>query len=83
MDYKNVVYKNINGVLLILDIYGFLKNIYKFFFVIVYVYGGSWVYGDKIIFDVLSFVLDIFRSEGYIIISIFYEFMWNKENFNK
>ncbi|OOM07360.1 alpha/beta hydrolase [Clostridium saccharobutylicum] len=83
MDYKNIVYKNTNGVPLTLDIYGPSKNIYKSSPVIVYVHGGSWAYGDKTIPDALSPVLDTFRSEGYTIISTSYELMRNKENFNK
>ncbi|MBW6409190.1 alpha/beta hydrolase [Clostridium weizhouense] len=83
MSYKNVVYKNTNNAELTLDIYNPLKNIYKKSPVIVYVHGGSWVYGDKTIPEALSPVLNIFRENGFTIISTSYELMKNKENFQK
>ncbi|OOM81973.1 phenmedipham hydrolase [Clostridium puniceum] len=83
MSYKDVVYKNTNGVPLTLDIYAPLKQVYKTSPVLLYVHGGSFVYGDKNIPDTLSPILDTFREQGYTIISTSYELMRNKENFNK
>ena len=83
MSYKDVVYKNTNGVSLTLDIYGPLKQVYKSSPVLLYVHGGSFAYGDKNIPNALSPILDTFREQGYTIISTSYELMKNKENFNK
>ncbi|MGN0145417.1 MAG: alpha/beta hydrolase fold domain-containing protein [Clostridium sp.] len=83
IDYKDITYKNTNGVPLKLDIYAPLKNVYKKSPVILYVHGGSWVYGDKSLPTALTPVLDIFREQGYTIISTSYELMRNTENFNK
>lgn len=81
--YKDVVYKSTNGVNLTLDIYSPKTQVYKQSPVILYVHGGSWVYGDKSLPQALTPVLDAFRDEGYTIISTSYELMRNKENFNK
>lgn len=83
MNYKDVVYKDTNGVKLTLDIYSPINNVYKKSPVILYVHGGSWVYGDKSLPEALSPVLDTFREQGYTIISTSYELMRNKEDFNK
>ncbi|WP_294153106.1 alpha/beta hydrolase [uncultured Clostridium sp.] len=83
IDYKDVIYKNTNNVPLTLDIYSPIKNIYKKSPVILYVHGGSWVYGDKSLPTALTPVLDTFREQGYTIISTSYELMRDKENFSK
>ena len=83
IDYKDIIYKNTNGVPLTLDIYSPLKKIYKKSPVILYVHGGSWVYGDKSLPSALTPVLDTFREQGYTIISTSYELMKNEENFSK
>lgn len=83
VSYKDVVYKNTNGVPLTLDIYAPLKKVYKTSPVLLYVHGGSFAYGNKNIPDTLSPILDTFREQGYTIISTSYELMKNKENFNK
>jgi len=83
MNYKDVIYKNTNGVPLTLDIYSPLKKNNSPSPVILYVHGGSWVYGDKSIPNALNPVLNAFREEGYTIISTSYELMRDKANFNK
>jgi len=83
MSYKDVVYKNTNGVSLTLDIYAPIKQVYKSSPILLYVHGGSFAYGDKNIPNALSPILDTFREQGYTIISTSYELMKNKENFNK
>lgn len=83
MNYKDVIYKNTNGTQLSLDIYSPIKQVYKSSPVILYVHGGSWAYGDKTIPEALTPVLDIFREQGYTIISTSYELMRNKESFDK
>lgn len=83
MNYKDVIYKNTNGIPLTLDIYGPINKVYKYSPVLLYVHGGSWAYGDKSIPDALSPILDTFRDQGYTIISTSYELMKDKENFSK
>ncbi|MBV7275995.1 alpha/beta hydrolase [Clostridium sp. PL3] len=83
MNYKDIIYKNTNGVPLTLDIYSSLKKDGNPSPVILYVHGGSWVYGDKSIPDALSPVLNTFREEGYTIICTSYELKRDKANFNK
>lgn len=83
MNYKDIIYKNTNGVPLTLDIYSSLKKNSDPSPVILYVHGGSWVYGDKSIPNALSPVLNAFREEGYTIISTSYELMRGKANFDK
>jgi acetyl esterase/lipase len=83
MSYKDVVYKNTNGVSLTLDIYGPIKQVYKSSPVLLYVHGGSFAYGDKNIPNALSPILDTFREQGYTIISTSYELMKDRENFRK
>lgn len=82
-DYTEVEYKNTNGVPLTLDIFNAKKEVKNGSPVIIYVHGGSWVYGDKEIPDAISPLLDAFREEGYAIISTSYELMRGEENFNK
>jgi len=83
MSHKDIVYKDTNGVKLTLDIYGPIKNVYTKSPVILYVHGGSWVYGNKALPEALTPVLDTFREQGYTIISTSYELMRKKEDFNK
>lgn len=82
-DYNEVEYKNTNGVPLTLDIFNAKKELKNGSPVIIYVHGGSWVYGDKEIPSAISPLLDAFREEGYSIISTSYELMRGEENFNK
>lgn len=82
-DYKEVQYKNTNGIPLTLDIFEAKKSLKKGSPVLLYVHGGSWVYGTKEIPDVISPLLDAFREEGFVIISTSYELMRGEENFNK
>ncbi|MCF0149401.1 MAG: alpha/beta hydrolase [Clostridium sp.] len=82
-DYIEVEYKNTNGVPLTLDIFNAKKELKNGSPVIIYVHGGSWVYGNKEIPDAISPLLDAFREEGYVIISTSYQLMSGEENFNK
>lgn len=83
MEYRDVVYKNTNGVPLTLDVYTPLKQVYKTSPVLLYVHGGSFAYGNKNIPEALTPILDTFREQGYTIISTSYELMRNRESFNK
>lgn len=82
-DYKEVEYKNTNDTPLTLDVFEAKKTLKKGSPVLVYVHGGSWVYGTKEIPEAISPLLDAFREEGFVIISTSYELMRGKENFNK
>ncbi len=82
-DYKEVEYKNTNEVPLTLDIFNAKKELKNGSPVIIYVHGGSWVYGNKEIPDAISPLLDAFREEGYVIISTSYQLMRGEENFKK
>lgn len=83
MDFKDIVYKNTNNVPLALDIYGPRKKLSKGSPVILYVHGGSWVYGDKNIPQAISPLFDAFRDEGFTIISTSYELIRKTVNFDK
>lgn len=83
MNYKDVVYKNSNGIPLTLDIYSPKKEPSKGSPVIIYVHGGSWAYGDKSIPEALSPILDAFLQQGYTVISTSYELMRTTVNFDK
>ncbi len=83
MDFKDVVYKNTKGKLQTLDIYGPEKKLRHGSPVILYVHGGSWVYGNKEIPDLIAPLLDSFRKEGYTIISVGYELATDKVDFKK
>lgn len=82
-DYKDLIYKNTNNIPLTLDIYKARKTLKNGSPVIVYVHGGSWVYGNKEIPEAISPLLDAFRDEGITIISTSYELMSGNENFEK
>lgn len=83
MDYKDIVYKNTNGIPLTLDIYGPKKKLKKGAPVILYVHGGSWAFGNKALPEILTPMLDSFREEGFAIVSTSYELMKNTVNFEK
>lgn len=83
IDYDDIVYKNTNGVPLTLDIYGPKKSVKGGSPVILYVHGGSWIYGNNEIPQAISPLLDAFREEGFTIISTTYELMRGEENFSK
>lgn len=80
---QKVVYKNTNNKPLTLDIYGPKKELKKGSPVIMYIHGGSWIYGNDNIPEALSPLLDAFREEGYTIISVSYEISYNSINFEK
>lgn len=82
-DFESVVYKNTNNVPLTLDIYKAKKQLSKSSPVLLYVHGGSWVYGNKNIPSALSPILDSFREQGFTIISVEYELMKPGVGFDK
>lgn len=83
MEYKDIEYKRVNDVPLTLDIYSAKKQLKGGSPVILYIHGGSWVYGDKSIPDVIAPILESFRQQGFTIISSSYELMRGKEIFEK
>lgn len=82
-DFKDVIYKNTSKTPLTLDIYGAKKKLSKGSPVILYVHGGSWVYGDKSIPSTIAPLLDTLRDEGYTIISTSYELFKKDFDFEK
>lgn len=82
-DFKDVIYKNTSNSSLTLDIYSAKKKLSKGSPVILYVHGGSWVYGDKSIPSIIAPLLDTLRDEGYTIISTSYELLRKDFNFEK
>lgn len=83
MDYKNIVYKSTNNKPLTLDIYSGRKKFSKGSPVILYIHGGSWLYGNKNIPESLSIPLEYLRNEGFTVISTSYELFNNEFNFQK
>lgn len=83
IDFKDVIYKDTTGTPLTLDIYQSKKKLPKGSPVILYVHGGSWVYGDKSIPGTISPLLNTLREEGYTIISTSYELLRKDMNFKK
>lgn len=83
IDFKDVLYKNTNNVPLKLDIYSPKKKLKGGSPVILYVHGGSWMFGDKNIPPELSPILDSFREQGFTIISTSYELTTKNINFEK
>lgn len=72
MDLKNVKYKETSSKDVFLDIYK--SNIdSKPSPVILYIHGGSWVYGDNGIPKGLDPILNAFNKRGFTIISVSYE----------
>lgn len=82
-DAKEIIYKTNNNISLTLDLYEPNKIISKGSPVILYVHGGSWVYGDKSLPPIFTPLLDSFRQEGYSIISVEYELLDESLDFNK
>lgn len=83
MDNRDILYKSADDVNLYLDLYSPYNRVYDSSPVIMYVHGGCWAYGDKSIPDALTPILDLFRKQGYTIISVQYELMRDTESFNK
>ncbi|MGL5151379.1 MAG: alpha/beta hydrolase fold domain-containing protein [Clostridium sp.] len=73
--FKDINYKSRKGNDLKLDIYSPIKKKYKKSPVILYVHGGGWIYGNKDIPEFLSPLLNVFREEGFTIISTSYELL--------
>lgn len=80
---NTVIYKSTQNTKLPLDIYSPEKTPKGGSPVILYVHGGSWAYGDSTIPGILSPLLKSFIDEGYTIVSVSYELLNSKIDFNK
>lgn len=83
MNYKDIVYKEADGKAVTLDIYEAKKKLKGGSPVILYVHGGSWIYGSSQIPELMEPLLNIFRNEGYTIISVNYRLTTNEIDFYK
>ncbi|GAB6170237.1 alpha/beta hydrolase [Clostridium carnis] len=83
MDYKDIVYKNTNNSKLTLDIYSSKKENKNGSPVIIYVHGGSWIYGDKGIPRSFNPIIKSFCENGFTIISVSYELLKNNLDLEK
>ncbi|MGL4874477.1 MAG: alpha/beta hydrolase fold domain-containing protein [Clostridium sp.] len=72
IDVKKVVYKKNKGKDVTLDIYKERKKLKNGAPVILYIHGGSWIYGNGDIPAFMEPILDVFRNEGFTIISVDY-----------
>ena len=75
--FNNINYTNNSNATL--DLYAPTKEKRKSSPVIIYVHGGSWLYGDNTIPNTIMPLLDAFREEGYYILSVDYSL--NSQNF--
>lgn len=75
MTEKDIIYSSYNGQQQTLDLFGPTKDLKNGSPVIMYVHGGSWIYGDNSIPQELSPLLDSFREQGFTIISVNYQLM--------
>ena len=51
--------------------------------VIIYVFGNGWMYGDKVIPEAISSIIDLLKDEGFAVISTSYELMDDEVIFDK
>lgn len=83
ISYKDIVYKYRGPLKLTLDIYNSKKYIEGGSPVIVYVFGDSWMYGNKNLPTELSPIIETLREEGFTIISTSYELLKEEAIFDK
>ena len=80
--YKDIIYKRNDGETLKLDLY-INEEIKDPKPVIIYVFGNGWVYGDKVIPEAISSIIDLLKDEGFAVISTSYELMDDEVIFDK
>lgn len=80
--YKDITYKDTNEGAIKLDIYTPINMKFKKSPVIVYIHGGSWLYGDKSLDNNTISAMNKIREEGFTIISIDYRLISEKINFS-
>ena len=74
IEYKDVIYKKRDNKELTLDIYT-NKEAKEATPIIIYVFGNSWIYGDKVIPSAIESIINLLKDEGYAVISTSYELM--------
>lgn len=83
VSYKDIIYKSRDNIDLTLDIYTSKKNRKNGSPVIIYVFGDSWMYGNKNLPSELSPIIETLREEGFTIISTSYELLKTDAIFDK
>lgn len=83
ISYKDIVYKSRENLELTLDIYSSKKTKEGGSPVIIYVFGDSWMYGNKNLPTELSPIIEALREEGFTIISTSYELLKTDAIFDK
>ena len=71
-EFKDIIYKNINGTDIKLDIYTPIKQKYNKTPVVLFFHGGEWRYGDKEIPDIFLPIVNTLRNEGIAVVSANY-----------
>lgn len=83
VSHKDIIYKRRGNLNLTLDIYSPKKNNKEYSPVIIYVFGDSWMYGNKNFPTELSPIIETLREEGFTIISTSYELLKTDVIFDK
>lgn len=83
VSHKDIVYKSRGNLDLTLDIYSPKINKEGGSPVIIYVFGDSWMYGNKNLPTELSPIIETLREEGFTIISTSYELLKTNAIFDK
>lgn len=80
--YEDITYKKNDSESLKLDLY-INEEIKEAKPVIIYVFGNAWLYGDKVIPEAISSIIDLLKDEGFAVISTSYELMDDEVIFDK
>ena len=83
VSYKDIIYKSRDNIDLTLDIYTSKKEMEGGSPVIIYVFGDSWMYGNKNLPAELTPIIETLRKEGFTIISTSYELLKTDVIFDK
>lgn len=83
VSHKDIVYKSRGNLDLTLDIYSSKINKEGGSPVIIYVFGDSWMYGNKNLPAELSPIIEALREEGFTVISTSYELLKTDAIFEK
>lgn len=79
---RNIVYKQVNSVPVLLDIYEPLVKKYERAPVFYYTHGGGWSGGEKEFSDAQSVLFEALSREGFVCVSVMYRLvkMWNPDD---
>ena len=83
VSYRDIIYKSRDNIDLTLDIYTSKKEMESGSPVIIYVFGDSWMYGNKNLPAELAPIIETLRKEGFTIISTSYELLKTDAIFDK